>query len=300
MQTQSSSTITFQQPKPFTILITGDKGFVGTETKKLLTNCDVIGYDLLDGLDIRDKSQFYEFCLEHKPDRVLHLAAIARFSDADKDPKLTFETNQLGTKNVVEVCKELHIPLVYASTGSVYMPINQEPPITESFPAIGNSQYGCSKLIGEKFVQEHTPHIILRYAHIYGQEKRGHGLIGGFWDRIHRGLKPQLFGGTQSNDFCYIKDIAQANVLALLAPWDKWNQIYNIGTGEELTAQEAGEIVCEITGWKGGIDTVKGREVDPQRFVYDITKAKVMLGFNPKFSFLDGLRDMFQGGTNGT
>lgn len=282
------------------ILITGDRGFVGTETKKVLLQHEILNYDILDGRDIRDEQQFRTFCYENRPDRILHLAAIARFSDADKDPLLCFETNHVGTRNVVKVAKDLHIPLVYSSTGSVYMPINQEPPITENFPAVGNSQYGCSKLIGEKLVQQHTPHIILRYAHIYGQEKRGHGLIGGFWDRIQRGLKPQLFGGTQSNDFCYVKDIALANKLALEAPWDKWNQIYNIGTGEELTAEEAGNIVCEITGWKGGVDKVKGREVDPSRFVYDITKAKVMLNFTPQYSFKEGLSDMFQGGTNGS
>lgn len=279
-----------------TILVTGNLGFVGSATCRQLKEKghEIIGYDLLEGKDIRDFDQLLAACGVNRPDRVLHLAAIARFSDADRDPKLTFETNHLGTKNVAQVCKELHIPLVYASTGSVYMPIQQEPPITEEFLATGNSQYACSKLIGEKFVAEHTPHIILRYAHIYGKEKRGHGLIGGFWSRIQRGLKPKLYGGTQSNDFCYVEDIAQANVLALEAPWDKWNQIYNIGTGEELTAEEAGQLVCEITGWNGGIEKVKAREVDPARFFYDITKAKTMLGYEPKYSFKDGLQEMFE------
>lgn len=277
------------------ILITGDKGFVGTATKKKLTEHTILGYDILDGKDIRDKEQFKNYCLEYQPDRVLHLAAIARFSDADNDPKLCFETNHLGTKNVAEVCNELHIPLVYASTGSVYMPINLLPPITEKFPAVGNSQYGCSKLIGEKLVQQVSPHIILRYAHIYGKEKRGHGLIGGYLQRIERGLAPTLYGGKQSNDFTYIDDIAQANVLALNAPWDKWNQIYNIGTGEELTAEQAGEIVCKLTGYKGQVEKVEQRGVDPDRFVYDITKAKVMLNFQPKFTFEQGLAEMFKG-----
>jgi len=277
------------------IMITGEMGFVGKETHKLLIKMghEVVGYDLMNGLDIRNYQQLWNKCLEVMPDRVLHLAAIARFSDADDNPRLAFETNVEGTRNVAEVCKKLHIPLVYASTGSVYMPINEKPPITESFRVSGNSQYACTKLLGEKYVIEHTPHIILRYAHIYGKEKRGHGLIGGYWDRIKRGLKPKLYGGTQSNDFTYIKDIARANMLALTSPWDKWNQIYNIGTGEELSAEKAGEIVCKATGWDGGVQKVKEREVDPGRFVYDTSKAETMLGFQVEYNFERGIREMF-------
>lgn len=275
--------------------MTGSRGFVGSATTKLLEERGhkVINYDLMDGYDIRDRDQLKASFQSHRPDRCLHLAAIARFTDADRDPKLVYETNMTGTKNVAEVCAMFHVPLVYSSTGSVYMPITQEPPITEDFEAKGNSVYGCSKYIGETFVREHTPHIILRYAHIYGKEKRGHGLIGGYWARIKRGLKPMLYGGDQSNDFCYIYDIAQANLKALIAPWDKWNQVYNIGTGEELTAEEAGDIVCEVTGWEGGIERVKARTVDAQRFSYDITKAKTMLGYEPVYYFKDGIADMF-------
>ena len=278
------------------ILITGARGFVGTETWKLLNlmNYEVIPYDLMDKRDIRDYNQLDYTCQTYTPDRILHLAAIARFAEADSNPKLAFETNVDGTRNVIRVAKKYHIPVVFSSTGSIYMPITQEPPITEEFPIMGNSVYGCTKALGDLYVQEHTPHIVLRYAHLYGKEKRGHGLIGGFWSRIQRGLKPELYGGKQSNDFTYIKDIAQANYLALTAPYDKWNQVYNIGTGQELTAEEAGKIICEVTGWKGGVEVKKGREVDPQRFVYNIDKAKVMLGYNPQYDFKKGLKEMFK------
>lgn len=278
------------------ILITGSRGFVGTETRKLLGKHEVIHYDLLDCRDIRDLAQLEGVIRETKPERVLHLAAIARFADADSDPRLTHETNAVGTENVTEACRRFHLPLVYSSTGSVYMPVQLPPPITEKFPAVGNSQYGCSKYIGELFVKTHTPHIILRYAHIYGKEKRGHGLIGGYLERIERGLKPMLYGGEQSNDFVYVKDIAQANVLALESPWDKWNQAYNIGTGEEITAEQAGEIICRLTGWTEGVEKKTARTVDPSRFVYDITKARVMLKYEPQFTFAQGLADMFENG----
>jgi UDP-glucose 4-epimerase len=280
------------------ILITGNRGFVGSETQRLLEESghEVIGYDLMDGYDIRDKDQLWQKCSSTpKIDRVLHLAAIARFADADKDPKLAFEINVTGTRNVVEVCKDLHIPLVYSSTGSAIMPLNDyEAPYTEDIPSRGNSVYGCTKAIAEYIVRSHTPHIILRYGHIYGKEKRGHGLIGGFWQRIERGLKPQLYGGDQTNDFVYIKDIAQANVLALTASWDKYNQIYNVGSGEELTAEEAGNMVCEVTGWKGGVEKKGVRTVDASRFSFDITKIRTWLEYEPEWNFKKGLKDMFQ------
>lgn len=279
------------------ILITGNRGFVGSETQKLLEQqgYEVIGYDLMDGWDVCDKQQLEEEIRRKRPDRILHLAAIARFADADADPKRAVETNVLGTKNVAELCNKYHIPLVYSSTGSVYMPITDfTGTIKENWPVKGNSVYGCSKYQGECFVEEVNPYIILRYAHLYGKDKRMHGLIGGFVDRINRGLAPVLYGGKQSNDFTYIKDVARANLLALTAPWDKWNQVYNIGTGEELTAEDAGKIICEITGWEGEIDVKQGRTVDPERFAFDCSKANVMLGFKAEYDFRKGLEDMFK------
>ena len=293
------------------VLITGNLGFVGKETQKFLESkeiikvlvpeIEVIGYDLMNGEDIRDLVQLNEFVDKAKPDRILHLAAIARFSDADKNPKLAFETNVVGTANIAQVAQKYHIPVVYSSTGSVYMPISEEPPITEDFKCKGNSVYGCTKYMGELYIKQCNPHIILRYGHLYGKEKRMHGLIGGYLDRIKRGLAPTLYGGKQSNDFCYIKDVAVANYLALTAPWDKWNQAYNIGTGEELTAEKAGEIIIKIyneaypdKAFKGDVEVKEQRTVDPGRFVYNCKKAETMLGFKAEYNFEKGLIDMFE------
>lgn len=278
------------------VLITGNRGFVGAETQKLLEKegHTVIGYDLMDGFDIRDSSLFSDVVSRERPDRVLHLAAIARFDEADKNPILAHETNVIGTMNVVYACKKYHIPLVFASTGSAYMPIKLTPPIREDFPIMGNSVYGCSKALSDLYVQTHTPHIVLRYAHLYGKEKRYHGLIGGFLSRIEHDLEPILYGGKQSNDFTYIKDVAVANLLALTASWDKWNQAYNIGTGEELTAEDAGKIICEASGYEGKIEIKPQRSVDPDRFVFDCSKAEKMLGFKASYNFKRGLTDMFE------
>lgn len=276
------------------ILVTGSEGFVGKATiQEIGDKHEVLGYDLMLGHDIRDITQLSRFVEQHKPNRILHLAAIARFADADANPLLAHETNVMGTMNVALVARANHIPVVYASTGSVYMPIKRKPPITEDFEACGNSVYGCTKYLGELYIkQSNAPYILLRYAHLYGHEKRMHGLIGGFLDRINRGLAPVLMGGKQSNDFCYIEDVATANVKALEAPWDKWHQAYNIGTGEELSAESAGRTVCDVFGYDGEIEVKERRTVDPDRFVYDCSKAEVMLGFKARYSFERGLRHM--------
>jgi nucleoside-diphosphate-sugar epimerase len=228
-------------------------------------------------------------------DRILHLAAVARFADADADPARAHSINVLGTLNVARVSDELHIPVVYASTGSVYMPIKREPPITEDFPAVGNSLYGCTKYLGELYIRESSaPWIILRYAHLYGAEKRHHGLIGGVLERLARGLEPVLYGGQQSNDFTYVDDVALANRLALEATSDNWNEVYNVGTGEELSAAEAAAVVCAAAGYKGDTQVVPGRSVDPARFVYDTTKAEARLGFKAQYSFAKGIEAMME------
>lgn len=281
------------------VLITGNRGFVGAETQRLLNQSGhhVIGFDVMDGRNIIDLMQLDHVVQEEQPDKILHLAAVARFADADANPDLAHQTNVLGTSHVAAVASKYHKPLVYASTGSVYMPIKAKPPIKEDFWAGGNSVYGCTKYMGEllvKKVSPAAPYIILRYAHLYGKEKRMHGLIGGFVDRISRGLAPTLYGGKQSNDFTYIKDVARANLLALEAPWDKYNQTYNIGTGEELTAKKAGEIICDVLKWpKKNIDMKEQRTVDPDRFVFDTSKAEIMLGFKAEYTFERGLKDMF-------
>lgn len=277
------------------VLITGNRGFVGAATQRALEALGhtVIGFDVFDGKDIRQKEALDEAIRGHRPDRILHLTAVARFADADANPVQAFEINCTGTRNVVRASSFHHIPLVHASTGSVYMPLKEKPPITESFPIAGNSIYGCSKVVAEGYVrQSRAPYIILRYGHLYGAEKRGHGLIGGYLDAIEQGRNPKLFGGEQTNDFMYIDDVVKANVLALDAAPDAWGEAYNIGTGVELSARDAGDIVCGVWGYDGPIDVVPQRSVDPDRFVFDVRKAKHKLGFEADFDFRRGLHEM--------
>ena len=281
------------------VVITGNNGFVGKATQKYFIErgIEAIGFDITNGQDITDWSVVHKFMNDHKPDVVLHEAAIAQFSVADANPKLAYQVNVKGTDIVSSACAWLKIPLVHISTGSTYMPIEGAMPIKEDYPVRGNSVYGCSKATAEAYAKEAGRYIILRYGHLYGKEKIGHGLIGGYLKKIGEGKKPILMGGSQTNDFMYINDVCGITyeaVTAIVDPKRKkaWNQAFNAGSGVELTAKEAGDILCDVVGWKGGVEITAPREVDANRFVYDMSKAKKLLGFKPKYSFREGLEDM--------
>lgn len=273
------------------VIVTGSMGFVGSHTVKALLakGYAVVGYDIASGFDLLDYKQLCGVI--RRGDVVIHEAAIARFADADKDPLLAYRVNVQGTENVAKACKKNGAErLIYASTGSVYIPIEQEPPITEQFRVCGNSVYACSKCTAEKLVQAYkTPWIILRYAHLYGEGKIGHGAIGGFIARMNQGLQPIVYGGRQSNDFTAIKDIVQANLLAIET--EHVNEIFNIGSGEELTTIGVFEIMRKFFKYDKEFDVRPARIVDPMRFVFDISKARKLLGYNPQFSFEAGLKD---------
>lgn len=293
MQKMSSEIRQNESEKKARCVVMGGSGFVGSHTIKALIEkgYQVFNYDLKNGDDIRDIRRLKEVI--QPGDKILHLAAIARFAEADQDPETAWTTNVEGTDCVAKAAflKDAE-RVVYSSTGSVYMPIEQEGKIDENFRVRGNSVYGCSKHFGELALKRaNIDHVILRYAHLYGEGKIGHGAIGGFIARMERGLKPQLYGGAQSNDFTYIKDIVQANILALET--ENLNQIYNIGTGIELTTEEVFEALKDFFKYNKDFEKLPQRKVDANKFVYDISKAKRELGFIPKFNFKQGMEDWY-------
>ena len=280
------------------VLLTGSSGFVGKETSTFLINLgiEVIPFDVMNGYqDIRNRDSIERTIEATKPDRILHLAATARFTDADKYNEKCFDTNDRGSENVALTSRKYNIPVVYSSTGTVYMPITKEMPITEDFPAIGNSNYGCSKRLGEDRIKRWaSPWIILRYGHLFGADKKYHGLVGGILAKIRTGQKPVVWGGEQTNDFAYVKDIARANFLALIATPENWNETYNIGTGIEISTSDAAKMVCKAVKYKGPIEIGVKRDVDPARFVYDTRKAEHMLNFKAEYTLETGLEDMLK------
>lgn len=284
------------------VVVTGGAGFIGGHTVEELVRrgYDVVTVDRrsfswpLSGAksvtcDIAEKGSLDGMI--GQDDKVLHLAAIARFEEAAQHPHEAVRTNVLGTMNVIRACiKRGAERLVFSSTGSVYSP-NVPVPTSEVAPREPMTLYGLTKKGAEDlifFYGGKLPFIILRYGYVYGQRKE-HGAIGAFVKAIREGKSPTIYGGHQTNDFIHVKDVVEANLLALESP--HLNQAYNIGSGVPVSIEEVCNSCIRAMNAKVGPVIKPPRGFDFRAFVYDISKAKSMLGFTPRWGLEDGIRD---------
>ncbi|NIQ05295.1 MAG: NAD-dependent epimerase/dehydratase family protein, partial [Candidatus Korarchaeota archaeon] len=211
------------------VIVTGANGFIGIHTIRTLLEK---GYNV-EGVDIRTE-RLKEFSkndrfVAHKMDildedfkkliemgdKVLHLAAVARFDTAEASPQRAVRVNVEGTLNIIQACIEKKAQrLVYSSTGSVYS-LSAPVPIREDAPRKPSSIYGLTKKMAEDWIMfygSQLPYAILRYGYIYGKGKDW-GAVGAFLKRLSNNQRPIVFGGDQTNDFVYVKDVVKANLL---------------------------------------------------------------------------------------
>lgn len=287
-------------------VVTGANGFVGLHTVRGLLDSgyDVLAVDLADSklkaefkgnkqcriatIDILDKD--FKKVIK-KDDKVLHLAAIARFDDARQNPQKAVRVNVEGTINIIQACIEKKAErLVYSSTGSVYSH-NVPIPIREDARREPDSIYGLTKKQAEDWIflyGENLPYVILRYGYVYGKGKDW-GAVGAFLKNLKEGKKPIIFGGKQTNDFIYIKDIVQANLLALET--EHTRQAYNIGSGRATSIKDVCELCIDAMKTDLTMEIKPARVFDFPVFVYDISKAQTLLNFDPKWNLSKGIRD---------
>jgi UDP-glucose 4-epimerase len=285
------------------VVVTGANGFVGLHTVKGLLDA---GYNVLatDITDSKLKTEFKENkrCrittinildedlknIIEKGDKVLHLAAIAKFDEARRN------LNIEGTLNIIQACiKKKAERLVYSSTGSVYSH-NAPIPIREDAKREPDSIYGLTKKQAEEWIflyGENLPYVILRYGYVYGKGKDW-GAVGAFLKRLKQGERPLIFGGKQTNDFIYIKDIVQANLLALET--EHVRRAYNIGSGRAMSIKDVCELCIDAMKTDLTMEIKPARVFDFPVFVYDISKAQALLNFEPKWNLRKGIEDMLK------
>jgi len=288
------------------VIVTGANGFIGIHTVRelLKKGYNVEAVDVkteglkefsndkrcaIRNMDILDED--FKNLIE-RGDKVLHLAAVARFETAESNPQLAVRVNVEGTLNVIEACIEKKADrLVYSSTGSVYS-LNAPVPLREDAPREPSSVYGLTKKMAEDWIMFYggqLPYVILRYGYIYGKGKDW-GAVGAFMKRLSNNERPVVLGGNQTNDFVYVKDVVEANWLALETRYT--NQAYNIGTGRATSIRDVCEYCIKAMESDLKMKIEPARTFDYPIFVYDISKARTLLRFEPEWNVLNGIMDM--------
>ena len=150
------------------VLLTGGKGMLGRTITAELTDFEIIPTDLPEG-DITDAGSFDKLLKTHRPDAVIHCAAMTAVDKCESETELAFKLNAFGTANVAAACHRNNIRLIAISTDYVFNGTLNRPYNEFDKPDGGNTVYGKSKFAGEEAIRCHCPdHVICRISWLYG------------------------------------------------------------------------------------------------------------------------------------
>ena len=306
-------------PKDSLFLVTGGAGFIGSNLCEAILN---LGYKVrcLDDLSTGKQANVdmflgnsnYEFikgdikdldtCLKATKgvDYVLHQAAWGSVPRSIEMPLLYCYNNIAGTLNMIEASRKNGVKkFVYASSSSVY---GDEPNLPKTESGEGNllSPYALTKRCDEEWAKQYTMHYGLdtyglRYFNVFGRRQDPHGayaaVIPKFIKQLLNDEQPTINGdGKQSRDFTYIENVIEANLKACLAPHEASGEVFNIAFGGKEYLIDIYNNIAGLLG-KGEVRPFFGpdRPGDIRHSNADISKAKKLLGYDPDWSFEDGM-----------
>lgn len=150
------------------ILITGAGGQLGRDLQRALAQDTIFAFDLPE-LDVSDPADLLHAADEHRPDVVIHAAALTDTARCEREPDLAHAVNAEGARNAARACQRLGASLVYLSTNEVFDGAGRRP-YPESHPTNPLNAYARSKLAGEDYVKSMLEHYyIVRTAWLYGE-----------------------------------------------------------------------------------------------------------------------------------
>lgn len=249
--------------------------------------------------DIRDRQALKEIFDENDIDIVMHLAAMAGVRPSIENPVLYQEVNCMGTQNILEEMKAHNVKnLVMASSSSVYGNCKEVPFREDMIVDYAISPYAATKKANE--VMTHVYHklfdmnvIMLRFFTVYGPKQRPDLAINKFTRLMLDGKKIPMFGdGTTSRDYTYIDDIVDGIIKSCNYVLDNKNvyEILNLGNSSPVSLKEMIETIGNALGVKPNIEQLPMQPGDVERTYADISKAKNLIGYEPKTTFEDGIK----------
>lgn len=304
------------------LLVTGGAGFIGSNFVRMITTGELDGISKLvvldkltysgnlhnlDGIpeseiefiegDICDSS-LVEGVMQ-RVDAVINFAAESHVDRSIQSSKEFFVTNVLGTQTLLDAARLRGVTtFLQVSTDEVYGSITQGS-WDEEYPLRPNSPYAASKasadLLVRSYVNTHQMDIRLtRCSNNYGPYQFPEKVIPLFITHIMRGKKVPLYGdGSNIRDWLHVSDHCRGIHLVLRD--GKPGDIFNIGGGRELSNVELTRLILEMMGvGEERIERVNDRPGHDFRYSLDITKIQQNLGYTPRVSFEQGIKETIE------
>lgn len=295
------------------ILVTGGAGFIGSHITEYFcgTGHDVIVVDDLrfgNKKFVDKRAKFLQFSLSETAmlnealqgvDIVMHLAASSIIRYSYENPLEYFQNNLINGIKLLEAMRENNVKkIIYSSTSSVYGE-PQKTPIAENDPTDPITVYGASKLAFEHALQSYyhvfgIESVSLRYYNAYGprdeQQPRTRAIPMWIEAVLQNKPVPWYWQGRQRRDYIYVKDIALAHEAVMSM---KGCHVFNIGSGKGILMKDVLGALEKIVRKNLSTKDMGERSGDPMESFADITKIKNMVGWEPKVSLEDGLKETY-------
>lgn len=305
----------------YNFLVTGGAGFIGSNLVEYLLKFgarhvrvldnlsngyfdnlkDYIGlsnFEFIEG-DIRD----IEVCkmVVRDIDFISHQAALGSVPRSIQNPLLTNDVNISGFLNMLYAAKESTSVkrFIYAASSSTY---GDHPDLPKVENRIGRplSPYAVTKYVNELYADVFSKTfgietIGLRYFNVFGPRQNPNNpyaaVIPLFVKAVQNNEQANIFGdGKQTRDFTFVENVIQSNVLSFFANDNKAiNEVYNIAYGENISLNQLWELINEIAGKKILPIHLPKRIGDVLNSLADISKAKKLINYNPRFTVRQGL-----------
>jgi UDP-glucose 4-epimerase len=297
------------------ILVTGGAGFIGSHIVNAYINAgnEVTVIDNLSSGEMKlvnPKATFYHLDI-HSPEVktvlkkekitvINHHAAQISVSSSISNPLLDANSNIIGTLQLLQNAVSCKVEkLIFASTGGAMYGEQKTFPASEEHPCQPLSPYAISKLCAERYIiyfgtQHGLNTTVLRYSNVYGPHQNQYGeagVVAIFCGRLLKGQQPIINGdGEQTRDFVYVKDIVQANTIALNP---QCTGLFNVGTGKETTINFLTRYLVKASAVATSIEYGPAIKGEQKRSVIDSGKLLNGFGWKPGVSVEEGLLETF-------
>jgi UDP-glucose 4-epimerase len=282
------------QPNKIIIL----DNFIRGNKRNMLQFIDNPIIEFIEG-DIRDYSLLESII--SRSEYVFHMAAL-RINACAANPREGFDVMLKSTFDIAELCVKHKIKkIIYSSSASVYGLAQHFPTPETDNPYHNQTFYGAAKLFGEQLFRSFKfmyglDYVALRYFNAYGPRMDTDGkyteVMIKWLDCIKDNKNPLIYGdGSTSMDFVYVKDIAKANIAALIS--DVSDESFNIGNNVETNLMELLHLLLKVNHSTLKPEFMPENSINPvSRRLADIAKAEKMLGFKPNYDLEKGLEEL--------